>query len=58
MLAETRGTALLTIERIAYDQADRPVEFARQLYRSCRYAFTTSCSRPEPATGLTGRVIG
>jgi DNA-binding GntR family transcriptional regulator len=50
LLDETRGTALLTMERIAYDQADRPVEFARHLYRSSRYAFTTSCSRSEPAT--------
>ena len=51
-LNETRGTALLTMERIAYDQAGRPVEFARHLYRASRYAFTTSCSRPESATGL------
>ena len=27
-LNETRGTALLTMERIAYDQSGRPVEFA------------------------------
>src|SRR5215471_13423291 len=47
-LDETRGTALLTMERIAYDQAGRPVEFARHLYRASRYAFTTSFPRPEP----------
>jgi DNA-binding GntR family transcriptional regulator len=45
MLTETRGTALLTMERIAYDQAGRPVEFARSLYRASRYAFTTSFPR-------------
>jgi GntR family transcriptional regulator len=49
MLNETRGTALLTMERTAYDQSGRPVEFARHLYRASRYAFTTSFPRPEPA---------
>jgi DNA-binding GntR family transcriptional regulator len=49
MLNETRGTALLTMERIAYDRAGRPVEFAWHLYRASRYAFTTSFPRPEPA---------
>jgi DNA-binding GntR family transcriptional regulator len=53
-LDETRGTALLTMERIAYDQAGRPVEFARHLYRASRYAFTTSFPRPEPGHRLTG----
>ena len=50
-LDETRGTALLTMERIAYDQSGRPVEFARHLYRASRYAFTTSFPRPEALTG-------
>ena len=49
ILHETRGAALLTMERIAYDQAGRPVEFAWHLYRASRYAFTTSLPRPEPA---------
>jgi DNA-binding GntR family transcriptional regulator len=47
-LDETRGTALLTMERIAYDQAGRPVEFARHLYRASHYALTTSFPRPAP----------
>jgi GntR family transcriptional regulator len=51
MLDETRGTALLTMERTAYDQTGRPVEFARHLYRASRYAFTTSFPRPERAVG-------
>ena len=51
LLDESRGTALLTLERIAYDQAGRPIEFARHLYRASRYAFTTSLPRPEPVTG-------
>ncbi|MBV9204031.1 MAG: GntR family transcriptional regulator [Actinobacteria bacterium] len=48
MLDETRGTALLTMERTAYDQDHRPVEFARHLYRASRYAFTTSFPHHEP----------
>jgi GntR family transcriptional regulator len=32
---------LLTMERIAYDENDRPVEFGQHLYRASRYAFTT-----------------
>ncbi len=51
LLEESRGTALLTMERIVYDQAARPVEFARHLYRASRYAFTTSLPRTEPVTG-------
>jgi GntR family transcriptional regulator len=51
MLNETRGTALLTMERIAFDQAGRPVEFARHLYRASRYAFTTTFPRHEPLAG-------
>jgi DNA-binding GntR family transcriptional regulator len=45
MLDETRGAALLTMERIACDQEGRPVEFARSLYRASRYAFTTRFSQ-------------
>jgi GntR family transcriptional regulator len=40
-LNEARGAALLTMERIAYDENDRPVEFGQHLYRASRYAFTT-----------------
>ena len=39
-LGETRGTALLTMERIAYDDGGRPVEFGQHLYRASRYALT------------------
>jgi GntR family transcriptional regulator len=42
ILNETRGAALLTMERIAYDETDRPVEFGQHLYRASRYAFTTA----------------
>src|SRR5262249_17915338 len=49
-LRETRGAALLTMERIAYDDTGRPVEFGQHLYRASRYAFTTSWPRAESAT--------
>ncbi len=42
VLHETRGAALLTMERIAYDETERPVEFGQHLYRASRYAFTTT----------------
>jgi GntR family transcriptional regulator len=58
MLDESRGAALLTMERVVYDQGGRPVEFGRHLYRSSRYAFTTSVPRrrlalSEPEQALT-----
>jgi GntR family transcriptional regulator len=42
ILNETRGAALLTMERIAYDETERPIEFGQHLYRASRYAFTTT----------------
>jgi DNA-binding GntR family transcriptional regulator len=45
-LHEARGAALLTMERIAYDEADHPIEFGQHVYRASRYAFTLSMSRP------------
>ncbi|HUL27034.1 MAG TPA: GntR family transcriptional regulator [Streptosporangiaceae bacterium] len=53
-LGETRGAALLTMERIAYDDTGRPVEFGQHLYRASRYAFTTSWPRGESATAPPG----
>jgi GntR family transcriptional regulator len=47
ILGETRGAALLTMERIAYDDTGRPVEFGQHLYRASRYAFTTNLPRTE-----------
>ncbi len=45
ILNESRGAALLTMERIAYDANGQPVEFGQHLYRASRYAFTTSMPR-------------
>jgi DNA-binding GntR family transcriptional regulator len=42
ILNETRGAALLTMERVAFDDSDRPIEFGQHLYRASRYAFTTT----------------
>jgi DNA-binding GntR family transcriptional regulator len=42
ILNETRGAALLTMERVAFDDGDRPIEFGQHLYRASRYAFTTT----------------
>ncbi len=47
VLNEHRGAALLTMERIAYDENGRPVEFGQHLYRASRYAFTTSMPRAD-----------
>ena len=41
-LDEARGTALLTMERVAFDSRGHPVEFGQHVYRASRYAFTTS----------------
>jgi DNA-binding GntR family transcriptional regulator len=48
LLNETRGTALLTMQRTVYDREGRPVEYARSLYRASRYAFTTTLPQVMP----------
>ena len=52
ILHENRGAALLTMERIAYNETGRPLEFAQHLYRASRYAFTTSLSGADSAATL------
>lgn len=42
MLGERRGAPLLTMERTAYDDAGRAVEFGRHAYRPDRYAFEST----------------
>ncbi|HUZ51180.1 MAG TPA: UTRA domain-containing protein [Streptosporangiaceae bacterium] len=54
ILHETRGSALLTMERIAYDDGGRPVEFGQRLYRPSRYAPTITMPRTAPAQGAPG----
>ncbi|WP_210592410.1 GntR family transcriptional regulator [Streptomyces sp. GESEQ-35] len=38
-LDEKEGAALLTMERTAYDDTGRPVEYGTHIYRASRYAF-------------------
>ncbi|MFI7498644.1 GntR family transcriptional regulator [Streptomyces sp. NPDC049687] len=39
LLAEQEGAALLTMQRTAYDDTGRPVEYGTHIYRASRYAF-------------------
>lgn len=39
LLAEKKGAALLTMQRTAYDDTGRPVEYGTHIYRASRYAF-------------------
>jgi DNA-binding GntR family transcriptional regulator len=41
LLQETRGAALLTIERTVYDENGRAIEFAQHVYRASLYTLTT-----------------
>ncbi|MET9971892.1 UTRA domain-containing protein, partial [Streptomyces sp. NPDC006356] len=38
-LDEKEGAALLTMQRTAYDDTGRPVEYGTHIYRASRYAF-------------------
>jgi GntR family transcriptional regulator len=42
LLEEPRGAALLTMERVAYDDRGRVVEYGRHLYAASRYSFEIS----------------
>ncbi|MFF8971020.1 GntR family transcriptional regulator [Streptomyces sp. NPDC014995] len=39
LLTEKEGAALLTMQRTAYDDTGRPVEYGTHIYRASRYAF-------------------
>ncbi|WP_416986427.1 GntR family transcriptional regulator [Streptomyces sp. T028] len=39
LLGEEQGAALLTMQRTAYDDTGRPVEYGTHIYRASRYAF-------------------
>lgn len=41
LLGVPQGSALLRVERISYDQRQRPVELARMVYRGDRYQYFT-----------------
>lgn len=42
LLGESRGSALLTMQRIAYDDRGRVVEFGDHIYAASRYSFSLS----------------
>ena len=42
MLAEPRGAALLTMQRVAYDDTGRVVEYGSHVYAASRYTFSLS----------------
>ena len=42
VLNESKGTALLTMERTAYDERGRAIEFGQHVYRASRYALLTT----------------
>ncbi|MDU5317289.1 MAG: UTRA domain-containing protein [Varibaculum cambriense] len=41
-LQESRGAAILSMRRIAYDQSGVPIEIGDHVYRASRYRFTIS----------------
>lgn len=45
ILGVKEGTPLLMMERVAYDELGRTVEYTKSLYRGDRYRFTTELSR-------------
>jgi DNA-binding GntR family transcriptional regulator len=42
LLAEPRGAALVTMERLTFDADHRPVEYAEHVYRASRYSFSST----------------
>ena len=42
LLDEPRGSALLTMQRTAFDDQGLPVEYGRHVYRASRYDFETT----------------
>lgn len=51
LLLETRGTALVTMERTTYDERGRAIEFAQHVYRASRYSLFSTLASDGPATG-------
>jgi DNA-binding GntR family transcriptional regulator len=47
-LNETKGTALLTMERTTFDERGRALEFAQHVYRASRYALLSTVAIDDP----------
>jgi DNA-binding GntR family transcriptional regulator len=54
VLNETKGTALLTLERTTYDERGRALEFAQHVYRASRYTLLTTVAVDDPASDSAG----
>jgi DNA-binding GntR family transcriptional regulator len=50
-LQEARRAALLTMERVTFDQGGRAIEYAQHVYRASRYAIHTTLAAPRPPVG-------
>ena len=56
LLEETKGTALLTMERTTYDVKGRAIEFAQHVYRASRYALSSTVTASHDSTIQNGLV--
>ncbi len=48
LLGETRGTALVTMERTTYEDHGRAIEFAQHVYRASRYSLSSTLMSDGP----------
>ena len=55
LLNETKGTALLTMERTTYDDRDVAIEFAQHVYRASRYSLVSTVTAVESFDGYSGK---
>ena len=56
LLEETKGIALLTMERTTYDDKGRAIEFAQHVYRASRYALSSTVTASHDSSGHSGLV--
>ncbi len=49
LLDESKGTALVTMERTTYDVSGRAIEFAQHVYRAARYALVSTVTAEAAA---------
>ncbi|MGA2528662.1 MAG: GntR family transcriptional regulator [Acidimicrobiales bacterium] len=52
LLGETRGTALVTMERTTYEERGRAIEFAHHVYRASRYSLLSTLSSDQAGRQL------
>lgn len=49
LLDESKGTALVTMERTTFDARGRAIEFAQHVYRAARYALVSTVTADSSA---------